>query len=81
MELVQVACYGKFGFCRPDLDGNKLAKGMRLVVQLKFYEPRNFKYYEVFFADFCFCSTFSAWLSKLQLRATPGNHKNSKWPP
>ena len=28
MELVQAASYGKFGFSRPDLDGNKLAKGM-----------------------------------------------------
>ena len=30
MELVQLASYGKFGFSRPKLDGNKLAKGMCL---------------------------------------------------
>ena len=31
MELVRAYIqYGKFGFSRPDLDGNKLAKGMYL---------------------------------------------------
>ena len=28
MELFKLTSYGKFGFFRPDLDGNKLAKGM-----------------------------------------------------
>ena len=28
--LVQACIFGKFGFSRPDLDGNKLAKGMCL---------------------------------------------------
>ena len=30
MELVLVCVLGKFGFFRPDLDGNKLATGMSL---------------------------------------------------
>ena len=30
MELVELASYGKFGFSRLDLDGNKLAKSMCL---------------------------------------------------
>ena len=29
-KLFKLAFYGKFGFSRPDLDGNKLAKGMCL---------------------------------------------------
>ena len=29
-NLFKRASYGKFGFSRPDLDGNKLAKGMCL---------------------------------------------------
>ena len=29
-NLFELASYGKFGFSRPDLDGNKLAKGMCL---------------------------------------------------
>ena len=29
-NLIKLASYGKFGFSRPDLDGNKLAKGKRL---------------------------------------------------
>ena len=29
-NLLELASYGKFGFSRPDLDGNKLAKGMCL---------------------------------------------------
>ena len=28
MELVSLHPYGKLGFSRPDLDGNKLAKGL-----------------------------------------------------
>ena len=31
MELVQACIHGKFGFSRPDLDGNQLAKGICLV--------------------------------------------------
>ena len=30
-NLLELASYGKFGFSRPDLDGNKPAKGMCLV--------------------------------------------------
>ena len=30
-NLFKLASYGKFGFSRPDLDGNKLAKGMCLL--------------------------------------------------
>ena len=30
-SLFKLASYGKFGFSRPDLDGNKLAKVMCLV--------------------------------------------------
>ena len=30
-NLFKLASYGKFGFSRRDLDGNKLAKGMCLV--------------------------------------------------
>ena len=30
MELVRACIYNKFGFSRPDLNGNKLAKGMCL---------------------------------------------------
>ena len=29
-NLFKLTSYGKFGFSRPDLDGNKLAKGMYL---------------------------------------------------
>ena len=29
-NLFKLISYGKFGFSRPDLDGNKLAKGMSL---------------------------------------------------
>ena len=35
MELVQVTSYSKFGFSRPDIDGNKLAKGMCLARNMK----------------------------------------------
>ena len=32
-NLFKLTSYGKFGFFRPDLDGNKLAKGMCLARQ------------------------------------------------
>ena len=34
-NLFKLAFYGKFGFSRPDLDGNKLAKGMYLARKVK----------------------------------------------
>ena len=33
-NLFKLTSYGKFGFSRPDLDGNKLAKGMYLARKL-----------------------------------------------
>ena len=34
-NLFELASYGKFGFSRSDLDGNKLAKGMYLARKAK----------------------------------------------
>ena len=34
-NLFELVSYGKFGFSRPDLDGNKLAKGMCLARKVK----------------------------------------------
>ena len=34
-NLLELVSFGKFGFSRPDLDGNKLAKGKCLVRQVR----------------------------------------------
>ena len=37
-NLFKLASYDKFGFSRPDLDGNKLAKGMCLARKVIYRE-------------------------------------------